>query len=262
MPSKFVSLAIGLTRSRPFASWDVSDSYMMQFHRVMVPIFARLGVKLITRNMAQGGMGTVHSSMGSGSIYGSDVDLLIWDSGTIALMLQLILIRTRFLIILFSLSWLSGMTEAHNPQHIDLFLRQGLIGGNRVPVVWGGLFELLQMLHQDADADVGEFGFGSEGIPQVTSAEQAKTIPWAARFMNCTKETTSLCHDEPRFCSECWIDREDGIKPSVGQKFTGKVKWHPGWREHQLVGRVLAFSMLDALQSAVALWGERTMSKL
>ncbi len=69
---------------------------------MMVPIFARLGVKLITRNMAQGGMGTVHSSMGSGSIYGSDVDLLIWDSGTIALMLalmlQLILIRTRDLI--------------------------------------------------------------------------------------------------------------------------------------------------------------------
>jgi hypothetical protein len=48
----------------------------------MAPIFARLGVKLITRNMAQGGMGTVHSSMGSGSIYGNEVDLLIWDSGT------------------------------------------------------------------------------------------------------------------------------------------------------------------------------------
>ena len=48
----------------------------------MYPIFARLGVKLVTRNMAQGGLGTMHSSMGSGSIYGDDVDLLLWDSGT------------------------------------------------------------------------------------------------------------------------------------------------------------------------------------
>lgn len=58
------------------------QSYMMQFHKVMYPVFARLGVKLVTRNMAQGGMGTLHSSLGSGSIYGDDVDLLLWDSGT------------------------------------------------------------------------------------------------------------------------------------------------------------------------------------
>ena len=54
---------------------------MMQFHKIMSPIFARLGVKLITRNMAQGGMGTIQAGMGSGSIYGDDVDLLLWDSG-------------------------------------------------------------------------------------------------------------------------------------------------------------------------------------
>ena len=53
----------------------------MQFHKIMEPVFARLGVKLITRNMAQGGMGTTQASMGSGSIYGDEVDLLLWDSG-------------------------------------------------------------------------------------------------------------------------------------------------------------------------------------
>lgn len=57
------------------------QSYMMQFHKIMSPIFARLGVKLITRNMAQGGMGTIQAGMGSSSIYGDDVDLLLWDSG-------------------------------------------------------------------------------------------------------------------------------------------------------------------------------------
>lgn len=54
---------------------------MMQFHKIMYPVFARLGVKLITRNMAQGGLGTIQAGMGSGSIYGDEVDLLLWDSG-------------------------------------------------------------------------------------------------------------------------------------------------------------------------------------
>lgn len=54
---------------------------MMQFHKVMYPVFARMGVKLITRNMAQGGLGTIQAGLGSGSIYGGEVDLLLWDSG-------------------------------------------------------------------------------------------------------------------------------------------------------------------------------------
>ena len=54
---------------------------MMQFHKVMAPVFARLGVKLITRNVGQGGLGTIQNGLGSGSIYGNNVDLLMWDSG-------------------------------------------------------------------------------------------------------------------------------------------------------------------------------------
>jgi hypothetical protein len=57
------------------------QSYMMQFHKVLEPIFARLGVQLITRNVGMGGLGTIHNGLGSGSIYGDEVDLLIWDSG-------------------------------------------------------------------------------------------------------------------------------------------------------------------------------------
>ena len=58
------------------------QSYMMQFHKVMYPIFARLGVKLITRNVGQGGLGTIQAGIGSGGIYGDEIDVLLWDSGT------------------------------------------------------------------------------------------------------------------------------------------------------------------------------------
>lgn len=57
------------------------QSYMMQFHKIMSPIFARLGVKLITRNVGMGGLGTIQNGLGSKSIYGNEIDLLIWDSG-------------------------------------------------------------------------------------------------------------------------------------------------------------------------------------
>jgi hypothetical protein len=61
---------------------------MMQFHKIMYPVFARLGVKLITRNMGQGGLGTIQAGLGSGSIYGDEVDLLLWDSGKALLQLM------------------------------------------------------------------------------------------------------------------------------------------------------------------------------
>jgi hypothetical protein len=73
------------------------QSYMMQFHRIMEPIFDRLGVKLITRNVGMGGMGTLQAAMGSGSTYESEVDLLLWDSGT-----------SHFIVALFPAGWMES----------------------------------------------------------------------------------------------------------------------------------------------------------
>jgi len=199
----------------------------------MYPIFARLGVKLITRNVGQGGLGTIQAGMGSGSIYGDEVDVLLWDS---------------------------GMTEG-DPAHVDIFYRQALLAGNRVPVLWGGPFELLRMLHEEADVDVGDWGTAMDGMPKVESLEQAKDLPWAARYMKCQDEVEDLCKEEPRFCAKCWIDRDDNIVPEAKQlnQPKGQVKWHPGWRTHQLMGRNLAFGILEALQSAVNIWTEGVM---
>ena len=61
---------------------------MMQFHKIMYTVFARLGVKLITRNVGMGGLGTMQAGMGSGSIYGDEIDILMWDSGKFRLRKQ------------------------------------------------------------------------------------------------------------------------------------------------------------------------------
>jgi len=206
----------------------------MQFYRVMRPIFERLGVKLITRNISQGGLGTVQGAMGSAGIYGDEIDLMLWDS---------------------------GMTESGAPEHIDLFLRQALMAGKRVPVVWGGNFELLRMLHEEADADVGEFGWATAAMPVTENEEQVKELPWAYQRMKCTDENLDFCKED-LFNATCWIDRSDGIKPEKEQLTSpkGQVKWHPGWRSHQLTGRNLAFAMLEALQNAVNVWSEGTLT--
>ncbi|CAB9502397.1 expressed unknown protein [Seminavis robusta] len=212
------------------------QSYSMQFQRIMAPIFARLGVKLITRNISQGGLGTLQNTLGSGDIYGRKIDILIWDS---------------------------GMTEIHNRNHIDLFFRQALLAGDHVPVLWsaGGTYELLKELHENADVDVGEFGLGLDGIPLTTSDEQAETLPWAVRYLKCDPANNDVCKRHDDYCSKCWIDRDDGIKPEATQKekFAGQVRWHPGWRQHQLTGRVLAFSVLEALQLAIQQFSDGTM---
>lgn len=210
------------------------QSYMMQLHKVLAPVLARMGVKLITRNLAQGGLGTLHNALGSGSIYGNDIDVLLWDS---------------------------GMTE-RSPAQIELFHRQAILGGKKVPMLLGGYFPILRELHMEVDADVGELGNGKDGIEAVVSMEQAKTIPYAARYMKCDPEQHELCDNEPKYCCVCWVERDDvpvdsfdNIKNQPG----GQVKWHPGWRQHQLQGRVLAFTMLEALQEAVQHWSDGTM---
>ena len=152
------------------------------------------------------------------------------------------------------------MTE-NEPVHVDFFLRQALLSGKKVPVVWGGLFTQLKDLHEKVDADVGFFGNGMDGIKEVTSEEQAKEIPYAARFLKCANNRADLCKQN-RFCATCWIDRSDVSRDKflqIRDKVPSQVKWHPGWRYHQLVGRVLALSMLEALQVAIQIWSDGTM---
>jgi|UPI000581A067 hypothetical protein len=209
------------------------QSYAMQFHRVVAPVLARLGVKLVTRNLAMGGLGTVQQSLGSQSLYGSDIDLLWWDS---------------------------GMTEPQSSL-TDLFVRHALMSPGKVPVVWGGGFDILQPIFQQTGADVGEFGTGMLGIPVVTSEEQAMTIPYPARYMLCDKDVTPLCQED-RFCGMCWVDRDDVDKSQFTEihEIPGaRVKWHPGWRSHQWQGRVLAYAVLEALQVAIQRWSDGTM---
>jgi len=207
------------------------QSYIMQFHKIMEPVFNALGVPLLSRNLARGGLGTLQDSLGFRDMYGEDIDVLIWDS---------------------------GMTEGRDKKAVDTFYRQGLISGNRVPYILdgGGSKNIISFYHLNANADVGAIGSGMVGIPECVDEIQCEKFPYATRYMKCSAEAASLCNEnENRFNSNCWVERED-VKPTKKQnaKPGSQVKWHPGFRFHQIEGRILAFTVLRAIKQGLEKW--------
>ena len=49
------------------------QTYLMEFANIMEPVLHKLGVRLIARNLAMGGLGTSHFSMGANTLYGKDI---------------------------------------------------------------------------------------------------------------------------------------------------------------------------------------------
>jgi cell division protein FtsN len=179
------------------------QSYTLQFFKVMEPIFARLGVKLHATNNGYGGLGTGQSHLAGGDMYGREIDILIWDS---------------------------GMTEP-SAEAYDLFVRQVFLSGNRIPVLMGGFGAGFHKLYKDSvTSEMGQFGDGHYGAPLVEDAVQAASIPWAARYLNCTSETHGLCRSM-EYNGTCWIERDDYTPETPQQKEPGgRASWHPGMR--------------------------------
>ncbi len=193
---------------------------------ILEAVFARLGVRHEARNFGMGGLGTVQNGLGAASIYGPDVDILMWDS---------------------------GMTEREDSSQ-DLLHRQYILGGGKVPVLWSLALRTIQRLHLDAGADVGFPGEGLDGIPVASTLEQYQDMPWAAQSISCDGTLKDLCRQE-EYNGTCWIHRDD-YTPQTPQNGApgGRASWHPGNRKHQIRGRVLAYTILSALKDAVTLW--------
>ena len=95
----------------------------------MEPVFDRLGMVLVSSNLAQGGMGTLQSAMAGFGIY-NEKDFMLWDS---------------------------SMTEKDGRAQ-DVFMRQALLSGKkRVPILFdmGGGKGIMDRLRKEVGANVG-----------------------------------------------------------------------------------------------------------
>ena len=212
------------------------QTYPMQFHRIMEPVFKRLNIKLVTRHMGQENVGSLQSALGSGSIFGEDVDMIIWDSED---------------------------ADEVERAGFDLLARQALLSEGRVPVIWGGNFDVLKTLHEEVGADVGQHGWGWNGVELTKDDNQVKDLPWAVQYLKCEEGKEALCDkNENKFLTQCWVDRDD-VDPPTKQDthlLDGQDENHPGFRQHQLLGRVLAYTVLSAMQEAISTWSEVTIT--
>jgi hypothetical protein len=175
---------------------------MMQFHKVMEPVFSYLGIQLISRNLAQGGLGMIQSALGSADIYGDEVDIMVWDS---------------------------GMTEGCDGKAVDMYGRQSLLG-HHVPVLWNLNPDLLKMYHEHCDADVGLYGTGKVGIAVTEDEAHVDKLPYALQYYKCDQEHGVMCRDH-KYNANCWVDRPDVTPPTKqGNKPDNQVQepWHPG----------------------------------
>jgi hypothetical protein len=207
-----------------------SQSYSLQVAWIVEPIFARLGVKHQSRNFGNGGLGTQHNAYAGGSLFGPDVDMLMWDS---------------------------GMTERGN-RDPDLMARQGLLGGLKVPVLWNFGHPIMIQYHEKADVDIIVNGDSRLGVPQQDTLPDIDNAVWANKFLKCGPDLKAHCRAN-EYNGTCWINRPD-YTPTTNQKPVpgGRAGWHPGNRIHQIRGRTLAMTILFALHDALSQWSETT----
>ena len=193
---------------------DFQQNRIITFHHLMEPVFDKLGMRLISRNMAMGGVGTLQFSLAGGDLYG-ETDILEWDS---------------------------GMTERGPP--VDLFNKQAILSGERVPVIMtNNLFDIMN--ESNETAWMGTY-FDSKPIFPETTFDNCKSQPYAARWYNQKEEKYNAICWEPR--SDFTPAAKQADHP------TSQVGWHPGNRQHQWSGRKLALVLLEALQAAFELW--------
>ena len=209
------------------------QSKMMQFHYIMEPVLAKLGVRLVSRNMAMGGVGTLGSAMGGADIYG-EADIMIWDS---------------------------QMTEREKGLH-DLFNRQAILSGERVPVLLQpNMYDIEEQSENTYNWGGGDTipirsDFDTGLLQKTVDEEQAQSLPYAVRYMGCESGNDGLCKDHI-YNSECWVRRSDYNPPKklkMEKHVGGRASWHPGNRVHQLIGRKWSLIVLYALEKALKDW--------
>jgi hypothetical protein len=132
----------------------------------MEPVFDKLGMRLVSRNMAMGGVGTLQFTLAGGDLYG-EMDLVEWDS---------------------------GMTEKEPV--VDLFNKQAILSGERVPVIFSD-YHFHIMTETNGTAWMGKSIWGLSRMPPATYENQ-HDIPYAVRWIDQKEEKYNAVCWQPR----------------------------------------------------------------
>jgi len=203
------------------------EAYMMEFQRVMEPVFDRLGMVLVSANRAQGGMGTIQSALAGSGFYGP-VDFMLWDS---------------------------SMTEKDQKAQ-DLFWRQALLSGaGKVTSAAGGGSSGVNGRHMPVLFELGGGQANMERIRNEVGAHVGGALGGAIlpKFNH-----TTIDFNRQKYNAACWTDRVDVKAEAQNDKFGGQASWHPGNWVHQSTARKISLVLLHAMDAALTLWERKT----
>lgn len=254
--SQFTVVVTGSWQSMGYGGNNAYQSMAATMENFLGPLFDKLNMQLVVRaiglppmkglssheqnELVIGGRSTLIHTLGWSSIYGPDVDMVVWDD--------------------------YNMEEGHSSDEtakalFDLFARQALLSGDTtLPFLWGGDFEVLRNLHENADVDVGQLGNAMSGVPETVSENAASSLEWAAQYLKCSSKAKRYCDGEAyKFDSHCWVDHGDNTPPTPQLDHIPVLPTAIGWRMHQIKGYTLSYSLLAALDDAIDLWAEKTI---
>lgn len=254
--SPFTVVVTGSWQSMGYGGNHGYQSMAATMENLLGPLFDKLNVQLVVRaiglpplqglssqdeeELMIGGRSTLIHSLGWSSIYGSDVDMVVWDD--------------------YNLEEKGELDETAKAL-FDLFARQALLAGETsLPFLWGGDFNVLRNLHENADVDVGQLGNGLSGVEETISESAASGLEWAAQYLKCSSKSKRYCEGEAyKFDSHCWVDHGGDAPPTPQLDQIPVLPTAVGWRMHQIKGYTLSYNILAALDDAIDFWAEKTI---
>jgi hypothetical protein len=196
---------------------------VMQFHYLMEPVFDFLGMRLISRNMAMDVYHTSYSALGGADIYG-EADVM----------------------------WYHSPWRQETKGQLDLFHKQAILSGERVPVLLTPDPVNLGVESNGA-AWIGNLQPGAE-MCEVSTEDSWQSLPTSCQLVHCPDnhnfwpcaEFNSVCW-EPRMNLEPPVQQDEYIRVPRGKKV-------PGPRKNKLEGHKLSLLLLHALDAAFDQW--------
>jgi hypothetical protein len=253
--SHFTVVVTGSWQSMGYGGNHAYQSMAATMESFLGPLFDKLNMKLVVRAIGLpsltglsshqqneiliGGRSTLIHTLGWGSIYGPDVDMVVWDDYIVE----------------------NGKSDETAKALFDLFARQALLAGDTsLPFLWGGDFDVLRNLHENADVDVGQLGNAMSGVEETSSESAASSLEWAAQYLKCSSKAKRYCEgDAYKFDSHCWVDHGSIAPPTPQLDHIPVLPTAFGWRMHQIKGYTLSYSILAALENAIDLWADKTI---
>lgn len=207
-----------------YAGNNLFQTQIMQFNHVMEPVLEKLGVRLISRNMAMNAT-TAITALGGSDLFG-EADILWY------------------------------IPDSESKGEADLLHRLSILSGERVPIVLTPYPESLWTQTNHA-AWMGNIQPGATFCDRTVRVGDKTMVPRvkACRYVN--------CQADPMYCenknSVCWVNRTDvKLKQAQDEDVGHQNEGFDGYLKHRAEGYKLAFLVLKGLDSALNRWKDYT----